>query len=355
MSSFLLNLPEKINQSDSYMMSGGIPVDLTHQDNNPTQTSEQVKAGSLEDWVKDVATGQGTITQLPAGDPKAKIKESSGQSLAAATSEVWLDPKALAAAIRQRSAEQAAENPTTVAGEEELFAPLPSDPEVNMTLKTALDQVTEEMKAVHGLAQQTSSSTVALAKRHRGYRGIGHRSDLVDRPLSPLLKSRDPADLKPDNATGLEDDQDPLTDPDENYQSSEVGSLRKDFTDFKSATESYLERMDKTLKSIDARLKSIESHPAPMMEHGQLISHRRVLSAGLTSPPVAVYTPITETTQQKNLSVDVGFVTRTRYPSSPVVQHSVLSKHLGKDIANSIKLPITRELWNVSGLESLLM
>jgi hypothetical protein len=209
------------------------------------------------------------------------------------------------------------------------------------------------MKGVHDMAAVASVSATSLAKKTRGYKQIGHQPGLLDQPQQLKKVSGLATEVSSEDVVVPGEGQDALTDPDETYQSSEVGSLRKDFVDFKSTTESYLRRLDKTLKTIDARLRTMEGQPVPMIEQGKVTSHRRVISSGMTSPPIAVYTPVPGPAPPKTTLVDVSFVVKARYTASPAVQHSVISKYIGKDVADSVALPISRELWNVKGFESL--
>lgn len=347
MSSFLLNMPNTVEDDrETIVQNEGVQT-TTRGPFSPRKGKDRA-----EEWVSSqagysVGAKAGTSTVETSGE-RNKVP---GDTLVKETAKAWIDPKALARLIREQ-ASGGAENPQTRSGEEELMIPGPALVEASQFVDDALKQVTEEMKEVHANAKAHGGKIVPAIRK--GFQKKAHKGGLVDVPTLPfpsgssLVTPGLEGNGEGGEGSGVDGEQD------DDYQSSVVESIRKDFSDFKEATQSFFWKIDKSLKQIDARLKALEGLPTPVKELGEVVSHRRVLSSGLSPHPVAVYTPASGATSSAPVNVDTSFLLRTRHTLSPAVQHSILVKNIGVQLADSLKLPILKPDWTPEGLSELI-
>jgi len=347
MSSFLLNMPNAPGTSGEKSSPTGGPVQEMRE------KDDRKGKGRAEEWIVDQAqsnTGSGERTEKPmlAGEKESLAP---GENLVKETTKAWIDPKALAQLIRAQTS-STAEDAQTRSGEEDLLSPRAETVEPASFVHAALEQVTEEIREVQAAAQlQEGKITLGVRK---GFKRMGHRGNLVDKPSTipiagPSLPISDPeGDDNGQEEESLEHEQG------DDYQSSVVESVRKDFSDFKEAMESFVWKIDKSMKQIDARLKALEGMPTPVREQGEVVSHRRVLSSETSPRPVAVYTPASGAPGPATQAIDTSFILKTRHTLSPAVQHSILTKNIGAKLADSLVLPIPKDKWTPSGLSQLI-
>lgn len=300
--------------------------------------------------------------QVPALDLKAEIFDNPearkheapsvpGDTLVKETTKAWMDPKALAQLIRAQTSGNI-EDAQTRSREEDLLSPQAEQIEPAQFVREALERVTEEMEEAQALAKSQGSKITPVVRK--GFKRMAHKGFLVDQPNALPDFSTGPALHYLEDGGIDQGSDDPDQGQDNDYQSSIVESIRKDFSDFKEATESFLGKIDKSLKQIDARLKALEGIPTPVREQGEVVSHRRVLSSETSPRPVAVYTPTSGASTAPRQTIDTLFLLKTRHTLSPAVQHSILTKNVGAQIADSLKLPIPKEKWTPSGLAQLI-
>jgi hypothetical protein len=309
--------------------------------------------GRAEEWVDE---------QVKTLDPRAKDFNSPsvsrqaalsmpGETLVRETTRAWVDPKALARLIRAQ-ASTTVEDAQTRSGEDDLLLFPAEQVEPAQFVREALEQVTKEMGEVQAIAKSQGSKITPVVRK--GFERMAHQGTLVDQPgILPGISSESALHYPEDGDINRgSDDHDQGQDKD--YQSSIVESVRKDFSDFKEATESFLGKIDKSLKQIDARLRALEGIPTPVREQGEIVSHRRILSSEASPRPVAVYTPTSGASMVSSQAVDTLFILKTRHTLSPAVQHSIFTKNIGTQIADSLKLPVPKEKWTPSGLAQLI-
>lgn len=306
-----------------------------------------------KEWISDQADyTEAAEGSIPISDiTKRAEAQSSGDTLVKETAKAWIDPKALAQLIRSQTSGPVEEAQTRT-GEEELLSPGIANVEPLQFVGEALKQVTEEMDQVHALAKSQGGKITPTVRK--GFQRRAHRGHLVDVPDASSSINPEPNVVSYEGEGDRTNDSDLNRDQDDDYQSSVVESIRKDFSDFKEATQSLFWKIDKSLKQIDARLKALEGMPTPIREQGEVVSHRRVLSSDSSPHPVAVYTPTSGATSSNAHSVDTAFLLKTRHTLSPAVQHSILVKNVGASIANALKLPVIKSDWTPAGLDRLI-
>jgi hypothetical protein len=350
MSSFLLSLPNS-SRGDGRETKHKNPINSSVDNTVTVEPVDEEKQNTINKWINDTRGG-GTGLTLPVKVPEAPVVGVSEDLLEKATNQAWVNPKELADLIRARTVPKTTEDVQTRTGDDLLLLPETDTASPAQLVRTALEVVTEEMKSTH-LAAKDNNTTPVRAIR-KGFKPLAHQGELVETPnlaIRPVI-----------NATAaqvtIEKEEEAAMDPqasgDDDYQSSIVDSLRKDFSDFKQATESYMSRIDRVFKQMDARLRAIESQPVLTTNPEGVKEHRRVLSTSPSSIPIATYTPSEQLSMATAPKIDTTFVIRIRYTSSPAVQHSILTKYLGAKFADILGLPIKREMWSPKGLAELL-